>query len=608
MKSLPAILFAGLALLLLVAPPELLSAESRSKEKHIGIVALVDGKVWRISKDNKSRELLRPNSKVFPSEEIITEAGSYVKILMIDDTIFDLAASSRFKFNKFDMKDRKNKKERKAGYKLLYGKLRSLFSVKAKEGDLKIETPDIVMGIRGTILYNVVQVNALNQSRTHLLVTEGLVEVQQVGPPNQGPPGLDQPGGPGEGVNVPAGNYLGAGIGVNNGFSQNSVQALSEAEMNMLNPGGESPNLTRDIALTGGALEEITEGKQNNQPGGRPQGPTPAGEQEEGQNEQAGPGGEPKADGQQNEKPEGDRGPENTGLNNNPIDSQSEGRFPANEAGGGRLGPEANQNGPGPEDRGPLTGFPSGNPLDQGSGDPGAALDRAPASKDPFGSIPGGDPNFGGDFSTAPVGGAPEFGRDPASGAEFPAGGQAGEFEQNRAGPEQEVRDPGTTQFQEPNAGDPRFAGPGDFGPQEGFEGGDRKPGSEPREFFDSGQRPPDGPRPGDSFQGIGDAGPGDRQEFVQPPVAGDFGPGPGGDFPPPPEGDFRDPAGTLDPYLNQNNGGTVGDFQDPNLDPNTRPDDCLATNTCNQPPPPPPPDDDANQPPPPPPGGAAGG
>jgi hypothetical protein len=112
----------------------------------IGVVALKEGEVWKVRKGKKT-DLLQ-NEKILEKDEIITGKDGFVKILMNDDTIFDFGEATKFSFDKFKMK---TKSDREANYNFSYGKMRSIFTIKAKDEEaLKIKTPDIVMGVRGT--------------------------------------------------------------------------------------------------------------------------------------------------------------------------------------------------------------------------------------------------------------------------------------------------------------------------------------------------------------------------------------------------------------------------------------------------------------------------
>jgi len=150
---------------------------AKKQLKSIGTVAIVDGEVYRIPLGKGQKIKLQKNSKLYELDVVETGKDSYIKILMKDDTIFDLSDSSKFQFAEFKMKNEDNKKDRKAKYKFLYGKMRSLFTQKAAPGKLKIETPDIVMGVRGTeILTNVTIVK--KKVSTDIALLSGKLNIQ----------------------------------------------------------------------------------------------------------------------------------------------------------------------------------------------------------------------------------------------------------------------------------------------------------------------------------------------------------------------------------------------------------------------------------------------
>jgi hypothetical protein len=135
-----------LLVLLLTIPFHTLNA---AKSTSIGVVAILDGGVWRAPDGDIDKKVpLKRNSPVFEKDTIITGSDGFVKILMNDDTVFDLGETSKFTFEKFKLK---TKQDRKAKYNFSYGKMRSIFTIKAKsKKDLQIKTPDVVMGVRGT--------------------------------------------------------------------------------------------------------------------------------------------------------------------------------------------------------------------------------------------------------------------------------------------------------------------------------------------------------------------------------------------------------------------------------------------------------------------------
>lgn len=156
---------------LLILPIHLMAAG-----KSIGVVAILDGGVWRAPGGDIDKKVsLKRNSKVYEQDTIITGDDGFVKILMEDDTVFDLGETTKFTFDKFKLK---SKKDRKAKYNFSYGKMRSIFTIKAKsEKDLQIKTPDVVMGVRGTeILADVFE--SKGKLQTNIALVSGKLNIQ----------------------------------------------------------------------------------------------------------------------------------------------------------------------------------------------------------------------------------------------------------------------------------------------------------------------------------------------------------------------------------------------------------------------------------------------
>lgn len=138
---------ATLKLIIITLLMLLTSAPSTSFEKQpIGRVVKIKGKVLR-KLPNGKYQFLKSGINLYQGDSIVSKSKSYVKILMKDDTLFQLGPKSKFVFEKFQMK---TKRERTATYNLIQGKLRSLFTIKAKKKTLTIKTPTASMGVRGT--------------------------------------------------------------------------------------------------------------------------------------------------------------------------------------------------------------------------------------------------------------------------------------------------------------------------------------------------------------------------------------------------------------------------------------------------------------------------
>ncbi|MBL7666120.1 MAG: FecR domain-containing protein [Bacteriovoracaceae bacterium] len=151
-----------------------LFAFAANQPKNIGVVAIVDGEVWKVADGGKGKkEFINNNSEIFEKDQIITSENGYIKILMNDDTIFDLGGASNFIFEEFKMN---NKEDRTAKYDLKYGQMRSIFTVKAKKDDaLQVKTPDVVMGIRGT------EFLTQRTDTTKVVLLEGKINLRSIG-------------------------------------------------------------------------------------------------------------------------------------------------------------------------------------------------------------------------------------------------------------------------------------------------------------------------------------------------------------------------------------------------------------------------------------------
>lgn len=113
----------------------------------IGRVVKFRGDVLVKSPDGKVESVF-PGRAVKEGDTILSSKASFVKILMSDETLFQLGPKSEFKFDTFRLGKRMD--SRQGVYKLVYGTLRSTFVRKTKERTLVVKTPGIAMGVRGT--------------------------------------------------------------------------------------------------------------------------------------------------------------------------------------------------------------------------------------------------------------------------------------------------------------------------------------------------------------------------------------------------------------------------------------------------------------------------
>ena len=101
------------------------------------------------------------------SDTVITKDKSYIKLLVVDDTIFTLSSNSELNFTEFKFRE---KDDREAVYTFIKGQIRGIVKNKAKkEGDIKVRTTLAVMGIRGTeVLVNHQTLNNIEVSQFSL--------------------------------------------------------------------------------------------------------------------------------------------------------------------------------------------------------------------------------------------------------------------------------------------------------------------------------------------------------------------------------------------------------------------------------------------------------
>ncbi|MEI8348402.1 MAG: FecR family protein [Pseudomonadota bacterium] len=142
----------------------------------IGRIVKVIGEVERINTQQNIKGPIKDGQGIVAGDRLKTGKESYVKILMKDDTIFQMGAESEFYFKEFVMKAKDN---RHAVYDISFGKLRALFINKAKKNDITLDTPTVSLGIRGTeFALNAFQHNGVWQ--TDIALLSGQLDVSTV--------------------------------------------------------------------------------------------------------------------------------------------------------------------------------------------------------------------------------------------------------------------------------------------------------------------------------------------------------------------------------------------------------------------------------------------
>lgn len=149
---------------------------SAFSQDHAGRVVKIIGQAKHIGIDGQEKSL-HLGDYLHEGDQVETANASMIKILMNDDTLFHVGPNSHFVLEQFQMV---TKSERRAVYQILKGKMRSLFTIKAKEGDLKIKTPNVAMGVRGTEIVS--DVYMLDEKlQTDIALVSGKLEIEAEG-------------------------------------------------------------------------------------------------------------------------------------------------------------------------------------------------------------------------------------------------------------------------------------------------------------------------------------------------------------------------------------------------------------------------------------------
>ncbi len=122
--------------------------KGRAVPSFIGQIKIFKGKVFRVSEGKKN--IISTGERFKVSDSVITEKGSFAKILLIDDTYLSIAPDSEVEFSKFDFTDKEN---RQTLTTIVRGQIASKVQTKAKkDGDIVYRTKYATMGVRGTRL------------------------------------------------------------------------------------------------------------------------------------------------------------------------------------------------------------------------------------------------------------------------------------------------------------------------------------------------------------------------------------------------------------------------------------------------------------------------
>lgn len=143
------ILFLSLLLSTLALAEDYTFDKSKGKPipNFIARVKLLKGQVFKISQGKTTPADV--GTQFSKSDSITTEARSFVKLTVVDDTVLTLGPNSRLDFEDFEFQDKNDRKLQT----LIRGQLSAHVKNKAKEGNLKFKTPNAILGVRGTHLF-----------------------------------------------------------------------------------------------------------------------------------------------------------------------------------------------------------------------------------------------------------------------------------------------------------------------------------------------------------------------------------------------------------------------------------------------------------------------
>jgi hypothetical protein len=140
--------------------------KGRAVPSYVGQLKLMKGKVFK--KTGETVKDVETGERFKKDDVIITDAKSFAKILIVDDSIISIGPESEVRIDEFDFKD---KTDRKMSLTLLKGQLTGNVKNKnANPGDIKFRSKYTTMGIRGTyILMNARTKNSLDIAEYALL-------------------------------------------------------------------------------------------------------------------------------------------------------------------------------------------------------------------------------------------------------------------------------------------------------------------------------------------------------------------------------------------------------------------------------------------------------
>ena len=126
-----------------------MSVDPKTSEVKYDIIGTVKNARGFVAKRGPKNQKIQKLESTLVLRRVMIRTGknSFVKIVMIDETIISLGPNSVFDFANYDFK---TKVDRSANYKLKKGKLRMKVPVKIESGKYQISLRTISLGVRGT--------------------------------------------------------------------------------------------------------------------------------------------------------------------------------------------------------------------------------------------------------------------------------------------------------------------------------------------------------------------------------------------------------------------------------------------------------------------------
>jgi hypothetical protein len=120
-------------------------SKGKAIPNYVAEIKLFKGRVFKVI--NGEMKEVQVGTRFFKNDKIITQEKSFVKLMIVDDTVMNLGPHSELGFAEFKFAD---KTDRHIVYDLVKGQVRGIIKHKADEGDVIVKTKFAAMAIRGT--------------------------------------------------------------------------------------------------------------------------------------------------------------------------------------------------------------------------------------------------------------------------------------------------------------------------------------------------------------------------------------------------------------------------------------------------------------------------